>query len=263
MNAEHNLLLPVRKTNGFRISARTVMSVFIFITVVMIGARIQDVTHDILSGDRIQGVSPAKAETTDKQTDKPASAKSGEMAGKESKENKKEEPTGTTKEGEAGKDMANEEKPDPINTDPSPQSDQENYSEAEVNILKRLSERRQELDKRARDMDQREALLKITEQRIDKKLGDLKTMQEQVRQAISTATAEQKAKTDSLVKIYEIMKPKDAAHIFDALDLPVLLSVIANMKESRVAPILAAMDAQKAKQVTSALMEKKPLPAPP
>ncbi len=240
----------------FRIPARSGMFVFIFFAVVMMGLRIQDVTHDIMNGKTVQAIAPAQAETAAKEADKPEA-----KAENDAKHSKKED--GAAKEGEAGKDAAKDEKPDPINTDPVISGDPENFSDAEVNILKRLSERRQELDKQARDIDQREALLKITEQRIDKKLGDLKTMQEQVRQAISAASAEQKAKTDSLVKIYEIMKPKDAAHIFDALDLPILLSVITNMKESRVAPILAAMDPQKAKQVTSALMDKKPLPTPP
>ncbi len=224
------------------------MFIFIFLAVVMMGLRLQDVTTDIIKGNTIQAIAPAKAETAAKEADKPEAAKPE---------------TAHAKEGEAVKEGVKDEKPDPINADPVIPPDQENFSDAEVNILKRLSERRQELDKRGRDIDQREALLKITEQRIDKKLGELKTAQEQVRQAISTVTAEQKAKTDSLVKIYEIMKPKDAAHIFNALDMPVLLSVIANMKESRVAPILAAMEPQKAKLVTSALMEKKPIPAVP
>lgn len=242
---------------SLRVSLRGGLSVFIFLAVVIMGLRVQEFATDIAKGNTPNAVTPAKAESASKDADKPAPA--AEAKKEDKKEDKKEEKKDGAKEGKEGEAVA--EKPDPINTDPV--IEQENFSEAEVNILKRLSERRQELDKHAKDIEQREALLKITEQRIDKKLGDLKTMQEQVRAAITTATAEQKAKTDSLVKIYEIMKPKDAANIFNALDMPVLLSVISNMKESRVAPILAAMDAQKAKQVTDALMEKKPLPTPP
>ncbi len=239
---------------SLRPSLRVGLPVFIFLAVVIMGLRIQEVATDLAQGNTPNAVTQAKAEAASKNADKPAPA--AEAKKEDKQEEKKEEGHKAAKDGEAVV-----EKPDPINADPV--LEQENYSEAEVNILKRLSERRQELDKHARDIDQREALLKITEQRIDKKLGDMKTMQEQIRAAISTATAEQKAKTDSLVKIYEIMKPKDAANIFNALDMPVLLSVISNMKEARVAPILAAMDPQKAKQVTGALMEKKPLPTPP
>ena len=229
------------------------MFAFIFFAVTMMGLRIQDVTSDIAQGNTPQAIAPAQAETAAKEAEKPP-------AHDDKKDDSSHAPA---KEGEGTKDAMKDEKPDVINADPVIDGDQENFSDAEVNILKRLSERRQELDKRARDMDQREALLKITEQRIDKKLAEMKTMQEQLRQTVSAASAEQKAKTESLVKIYEIMKPKDAAAIFNALDMPVLLSVMANMKEARVAPILAAMDPQKAKMVTSALMDKKPLPVVP
>lgn len=237
----------------FRIPPRMGMFAFIFFAVVMMGLRLQDVTTDIAQGKPPQAIAPAQAASTGNEADKPAMH-----------ESKKEdaEPM-MAKEGDAAKDAMKDEKPDAINTDPVIEGDRENFSDAEVNILKRLSERRQELDKRARDVDQREALLKITEQRIDKKLSEMKTIQEELRKTVSTASAEQKAKTESLVKIYEIMKPKDAAAIFNALDMPVLLSVMANMKEARVAPILAAMDPQKAKLVTSALIEKKPLPVVP
>lgn len=248
-----SLTSPIKQR--FKIPVRTGMFAFIFFAVVIMGLRIQDVTADIINGRAVQAVTPAMAETSAKEAEKHETAKP-EAA--HENEGKKEE--SHAKEGEVGKEGMKDEKPDPINNDPVIAEDKENFSDAEVNILKRLSERRQEIDKRGRDLDQREALLKITEQRIDKKLGDMKTMQEQLRQTISSLSAEQKAKTESLVKIYEIMKPKDAANIFNALDMPVLLSVIANMKESRVAPILAAMDPQKAKQVTSALMDKKPIP---
>ena len=236
-----------------RITPRAGMSIFIFIAVVMMGLRLQEMGSDLINGNALHAVAPARAESHGEESKKEAPKK--EEAHKEEKAecaHKKD-----AKEGAVAKD----EKPDPINSDPV--SEQDNYSEAEVNVLKRLSERRQELNKQARDLDQREALMKITEQRIDKKLTEMKLMQDQIRQSITAVTAEQKAKTDSLVKIYEIMKPKEAARIFDALDMPVLLNVVANMKESRVAPILAAMDAQKAKLVTSALIEKKPMPTPP
>jgi flagellar motility protein MotE (MotC chaperone) len=58
------------------------------------------------------------------------------------------------------------------------------------------------------------------------------------------------------VKIYETMKPKDAARIFEQLDMPVLLGVLERMKEMKSSAILAAMDASKAKAATMALAER-------
>jgi flagellar motility protein MotE (MotC chaperone) len=61
------------------------------------------------------------------------------------------------------------------------------------------------------------------------------------------------------VKIYETMKPKDAAPIFEQLEMAILLDVIERMKEAKVAPIIAAMDPQKAKSLTTDLVKRRRL----
>src|SRR6185369_3324386 len=66
-------------------------------------------------------------------------------------------------------------------------------------------------------------------------------------------------KIRSLVKIYETMKPKDAARIFEELDMPVLLTVVDRMKESKVAGIMTYMTPQKAKDLTIQLTEQRKL----
>ena len=65
-----------------------------------------------------------------------------------------------------------------------------------------------------------------------------------------------------LVKIYESMKPKDAARIFAELELSILLDVISRMREQKSASILAAMDPIQAKTVTSELALRNQLPEP-
>jgi flagellar motility protein MotE (MotC chaperone) len=73
-------------------------------------------------------------------------------------------------------------------------------------------------------------------------------------------TAEQQQKIARLVKIYEAMKPKDAAGIFNSLDIGILLQVMQRMKEAKTAPILAAMEPSRAQDVTAALLAKRPDP---
>ena len=58
-----------------------------------------------------------------------------------------------------------------------------------------------------------------------------------------------------LVKMYEAMKPRDAALIFNDLDLPVLLPVLDRMKEAKAAPILSAMTPDRARLVTGELAQ--------
>jgi flagellar motility protein MotE (MotC chaperone) len=130
-------------------------------------------------------------------------------------------------------------------------------SPAEIELLQRLSERRAELDKRAAELSQREILLEAAEKRIDEKIAKLDSLQKDIGGIVDKQTEEDEARIKSLVKIYETMKPHDAARIFEQLDMPVLLGVVEHMKERNAAPILAALDPAKAKAVTLALAERR------
>ena len=65
--------------------------------------------------------------------------------------------------------------------------------------------------------------------------------------------AAEEAKLTSLVKIYETMKPKAAAEIFDRLEMSVLIRVVERMREAKSADVLARMDPVRARQVTAEL----------
>ena len=138
--------------------------------------------------------------------------------------------------------------------------DPELATDAELDVLQRLAKRRTELDERARALELREGILKAAEQRMDQKIEELKKIQAAVEDLVRKRDAEHEEKIQSLVKIYETMKPKDAARIFEQLDLPILLDVIERMREAKTAPIMASMDPAKAKGVTAALAERKELP---
>lgn len=135
-------------------------------------------------------------------------------------------------------------------------------SQAEIDVLQTLAKRRDELDKRGRELDMREGLLKAAEGRIDKKVEELKTLQGSIQSLLKKHEQEQDNQLASLVKIYENMKPKDAAKIFEALEMPVLLNVLERMSERKVAPIMAVMNPLKAKSVTSELANRRQLPMP-
>lgn len=70
---------------------------------------------------------------------------------------------------------------------------------------------------------------------------------------VTAHDAAEEAKLVSLVKIYETMKPKAAAEIFNRLEMPILISVVERMRESKSADVLARMDPAKARQVTAEL----------
>ncbi len=135
----------------------------------------------------------------------------------------------------------------------------DNLSRSEMDLLKELSKRRDTLDKEKKDMNVREQVLKATENKIDQKVVELKTLQSQLEVLMKQYDQKENSKILSLVKIYETMKPKDAAKIFNELEMPVLLKVVSNMKEVKVAPVIASMDPVKARDLSIELAKQKPI----
>ncbi len=120
-------------------------------------------------------------------------------------------------------------------------------------MLQELRQRRQELDSREQAVAAREAVLQAAERKIDQRVAELQALQQRL-EALNTArTQRQDASWQGLVKLYTSMKPRDAATIFDDLDMPVLLEVVDRMNERRAAPILAAMQPERAREITAKL----------
>lgn len=136
------------------------------------------------------------------------------------------------------------------------------FSPAEVDVLRQLASRREQLDARASDLDKREALLKAAENRIDAKAAALKELQVQVGRLLKAQDERQDAKVASLARLYEGMKPKEAAAILQTLELEVLLLVTDRIKERKLAPILAEMNPAKARDLTTELVRKRKVQAP-
>ncbi len=126
-------------------------------------------------------------------------------------------------------------------------------SPAERAILERLGERRQELDARARELEIRENLLKSAERRIDGRVNELKTLEQQNGGSAQKKEAEDSAKLKALVTMYENMKAKDAAKIFDRLEMPVLIAVVSQIKPRVMADIMAQMQPEAAERLTTEL----------
>ncbi|CAH1676312.1 conserved hypothetical protein [Hyphomicrobiales bacterium] len=125
-------------------------------------------------------------------------------------------------------------------------------SPAEKAILERLGERREELDSRMRELEMRERLLDSAEKKLDGRVGDLKTLEEKASPAAKASADEAKA-IKNLVIMYESMKPKDAARVFDRLGLDVLVPVVQQMNPRKMSEVLAAMSPERAERLTVAL----------
>jgi flagellar motility protein MotE (MotC chaperone) len=128
-------------------------------------------------------------------------------------------------------------------------------SDAERSLLLDLRHRRDLLDARERDAAQRDAVMAAAEQKLAVRVAELNALQAKLESLEAARQSHDSANWTSLVHIYEAMKPRDAATIFDALDMQVLLGVLDRMSERKVAPILAAMQPERARLATQLLAE--------
>jgi flagellar motility protein MotE (MotC chaperone) len=130
--------------------------------------------------------------------------------------------------------------------------DEPAVSPAERGLLQKLGERREQLDERQRELDTRENLLKAADKKLEDRINELKLLEGkgvgpdgQPKKDVSESQA-----LKNLVTMYEAMKPKEAARVFDRLHLNVLVPVVNAMNPRKMSEILAAMSPEAAEKLT-------------
>lgn len=249
--------------NNFRLLPATLVVVMI-----VFGVRVFDAVSLLLGGDAVPAVQTAQAQTKAPPTpsvpkSEAAAAKPGQTAeppaalpppGGAASKDKPAVQTAAATAPAAPKPAAND------GRRPAPEV---NLSTAEVELLQTLAARRTELDQRAQAVEQREAMLKVGEDRVNQKIAELSALRSDIEKLLSMRKSKEEAELQNLVKIYEVMKPREAATIFDGLDMPVLLDVVEKMKDQKIAPIFAQMKPERAREVTARLAERRKLPPTP
>ncbi len=134
------------------------------------------------------------------------------------------------------------------------------YSDVKMELFSDLSKRRKDLETKEKELVMREALLKAAQSELEQKTNELNGIKSEIEELLKKQTEQEDKRIASLVKIYEGMKAKDAARIFDSLEMEVLLQVVTKMSERKSAPIIAAMQAEKARNLTILLAEQNKLP---
>ena len=123
-------------------------------------------------------------------------------------------------------------------------------SPGERAILESLQKRREQLDARGRDLDMRENLLKAAEQRLEAKVAELRDVEGKVKIAEGNRDQAEAKRFKGIIMMYENMKPKDAARIFNRLDMNILVDVSTKMKPRSMSEILAQMAPEAAERLT-------------
>jgi flagellar motility protein MotE (MotC chaperone) len=123
-------------------------------------------------------------------------------------------------------------------------------SPGERAVLDHLQGRREALDTRDRDLEMRESLLKAAQMRLEAKVAELKDVEGRINTAMGNRDQAEAQRFKNIVSMYENMKPKDAARIFDRLDLKILVDVSTQMNSRKMSEILAVMSPEAAERLT-------------
>jgi len=189
------------------------------------------------------GVTPAKAQTAETE-----SAPESQNAEQPAAEAESQQAAEAGDENAEGGEPAQQTPPDEIGRLIKP--GEAGLSETESAILGRLRERRQKLDQIERELTMRENLMAAAEKQLDERIKELKALEARISDAVDDQEEEQRAQLEGLVTMYETMKPKDAARIFNGLEMPILVEVSTQLKARKMAAILAEMDSEMAKELT-------------
>jgi len=132
-----------------------------------------------------------------------------------------------------------------------PPEGQAPVSASERAILERLQSRRQELEARAREIDIRESLLKAAEKKAESRVEELKGIESRISTATEQKTEADNARFKGIITMYESMKPKDAAKVFDRLEMSVLYQIASQIAPRKMSDILGLMSPEAAERLTT------------
>lgn len=133
-------------------------------------------------------------------------------------------------------------------------------SAGEIQVLEDLAVRRRAVEEQERQLDLRRAVVETAEMRLRQRLAQLEELKTAIEEMLKQHEAEEENKIARLVKIYETMKPKAAAEIFNRLEMSVLIRVVSRMREAKSSDILGRMDPVRAREVTAELARQRGLP---
>ncbi|MER2606644.1 MAG: flagellar protein FlbB [Siculibacillus sp.] len=133
---------------------------------------------------------------------------------------------------------------------------------SEIQILQKLAERRKQLEEMERQLQMREDLLSASEGRITRRIDEMKGLEEKIGGAAKAKEEAKKQELADLVKMYESMKAKDAARVFDKLEINLLGEIARQMNPKKLGDVVSKMSAEQAERLTVELANRRPNDAP-
>ncbi|MEN9500140.1 MAG: hypothetical protein RIS83_1959 [Pseudomonadota bacterium] len=126
-------------------------------------------------------------------------------------------------------------------------------SQAERALLEQLRARRTELEAREQTIVSREVVVAAAERRLGQRIEELTQLQQRLEGMDRSRAEREEAGWRGLVRTYESMRPREAAAIFEELELPVVVQILDRMGERKMAPVIGAMRPERARILTAEL----------
>jgi flagellar motility protein MotE (MotC chaperone) len=120
-------------------------------------------------------------------------------------------------------------------------------------LLRAIDERSRQLDAWSSDLADRARMLEVIEAKASEQVQALQAERRALETTLARVDREAEDEIARLVKIYENMKPKDAARIFEAMPAEVAAGFVRRMAEKKSALVMGNLDARQAYAITLAL----------
>ena len=126
-------------------------------------------------------------------------------------------------------------------------------SSGDIPLLQSLTERSTELEQKAQQLTRREEELQQLQQRIEEQLTTLSSLREQIATLVAEREAFEEERFAHLVKVYEGMKPGEAASLIERLNEDTAVKLFYRMKEKKVSQVLAFVNPDLAAKLSERL----------
>lgn len=126
-------------------------------------------------------------------------------------------------------------------------------SKAEADLVKDILARRSDVDNEEKDLSEQKHVLNAAQTALDEKMHDLDASMAILAQKQAAHREAMLADTDRLVKIYEDMPPKEAAAVFNIMDIHVLVAIANQMNPRKISAIMGSMTPERVNLVSQFL----------
>lgn len=134
------------------------------------------------------------------------------------------------------------------------------FSEMEIKLLQELDVRRIELERREQALRVREKLADLAEVELKDRVEKMNELQGQLTNLLKNLSNKEETELLQLAKIYEEMRPNNAAIVLNKLDDNIVFDLFKRMNRKDTAKIMEKMDPVKARRISKMLAEKSDLP---